>query len=69
MREMKRTYLKDNDISIKDGTVFNAVRRDMMSVSFERSLDGEPGQKLDYSKYDYRYKDTAAIFRLKNLRK
>ena len=54
MREMMRSYLKDNDISIKDGTDVNAVMRDMMSVLLEGVLDEEFG----YSKYDYRNKDT-----------
>ncbi len=38
MREMMRSYLKDNAISIKDGTDINAVMRDMMSVLLERQL-------------------------------
>ncbi len=54
MREMMRSYLKDNDISIKNGTDVNAVIRDMMSVILEDVLDEE----LGYSKYDYRNKDT-----------
>ena len=32
MREMMRSYLKDNEISIKNGTDVNSVMRDMMSV-------------------------------------
>ena len=39
MREMMRGYLKENDISIKDGTDVNAVMRDMMSVLLEGVLD------------------------------
>ena len=35
MWEMMRGYLKENDISIKDGTDVNAVMRDMMSVLLE----------------------------------
>ncbi len=53
MREMMRSYLKDNAVSIKDGTDVNAVMRDMMSVLLEGVLD-----ELGYSKYDYRNKDT-----------
>ena len=30
MREMMRDYLKNNDISIKDGTDVNSIMRDMM---------------------------------------
>ena len=32
MREMMRDYLKNNDISIKDGTDVNSIMRDMLSV-------------------------------------
>ena len=41
MREMMRNYLKNNDISIKDGTDVNGIMRDMMSVLLEGALDGE----------------------------
>ena len=50
MREMMRDYLKNNDISIKDGTDVNSIMRDMMSVILEGALDEE----LD----DYRNKET-----------
>ena len=59
MREMMRGYLKENDISIKDGTDVNAVMRDMMSVLLEGVLDQELDEELGYSKYDYRNKDTS----------
>ena len=49
-----RDYLKNNDISIKDGTDVNSIMRDMMSVILESALDEE----LEYSKYDYRNKGT-----------
>ena len=42
MREMMRDYLKNNDISIKDGTDVNSIMRDMMSVILEGALDEEP---------------------------
>ncbi len=58
MREMMRSYLKDNDISIKSGTDVNSVMRDMMSVLLEGALDEELDEKLGYSKYDYRNKET-----------
>ena len=58
MREMMRNYLKDNVISIKNGTDVNAVMRDMMSVILEDVLDEELDEELGYSKYDYRNKDT-----------
>lgn len=54
-----RGYLKENDISIKDGTDVNAVMRDMMSVLLEGVLDQELDEELGYSKYDYRNKDTS----------
>ena len=41
MREMMRDYLKNNDISIKDGTDVNSIMRDMMSVLLEGALDEE----------------------------
>ena len=52
MREMMRDYLKNNDISIKDGGDVNAVMRDMMSILLEGSLDEELDEELGYSKYD-----------------
>ncbi len=58
MREMMRNYLKDNDISIKNGTDVNSVMRDMMSVLLEGALDEELDEALGYSKYDYWNKDT-----------
>ena len=48
MREMMRGYLKDNDISIKDGTDVNAVMQDMMSVLLEGVLDEELNEELGY---------------------
>ena len=58
MREMMKGYLKENDISIKDGTDVNAVMRDMMSVLLEGVLDQELDEELGCSKYDYRNKET-----------
>ena len=58
MREMMRSYLKDSDISIKNGTDVNTVMRDMISVILKDVLDEELDEKLGYSKYDYRNKDT-----------
>ena len=58
MREMMRDYLKNNDISIKDGTDVNGIMRDMMSVILEGALDEELDEELGYSKYDYRNKET-----------
>ena len=51
-------YLKNNDISIKDGTDVNSIMRDMMSVLLEGALDEELDEELGYSKYDYRNKET-----------
>ena len=51
---MMRSYLKENDVSIKNGTDVNAVMRDMMSVILEDALDEELDEELGYSKYDYR---------------
>ena len=58
MREMMRDYLKNNNISIKDGTDVNSIMRDMMSVILEGALDEELDEELGYSKYDYRNKET-----------
>ena len=49
MREMMRDYLKNNDISIKDGTDVNSIMRDMMSVLLEGALDEELDEELGYS--------------------
>ena len=58
MREMMHDYLKNNDISIKNGSDVNSVMRDMMSVLLEGVLDEELEEELGYSKYDYRNKDS-----------
>ena len=58
MREMMRDYLKNNDISIKDGTDVNSIMRYMMSVLLEGALDEELDEELGYSKYDYRNTET-----------
>ena len=58
MRELTRDYLKNNDISIQNGTDLNAVMRDMMSVLLEGALDEELDEKFGYSEYDYRNKNT-----------
>ena len=54
MREFMQSYLKENDVKIKDGADVNSIMRDMMSVILEGALD----EKLGYSKYDYRNKET-----------
>ena len=46
MREMMRDYLKNNDISIKDGTDVNSIMRDMMSVLLEGALDEESVKRV-----------------------
>ena len=58
MREMIRSCLRENNISIKNGTDVNPVMRDMMSVIPEDVLDEEPDEEPGYSEYDYRNKDT-----------
>ena len=45
---MMRDYLKNNDISIKDGTDVNSIMRDMMSVILEGALDEELDEELGY---------------------
>ena len=58
MREIMKNYLKENDISVKDGTDVNTIMHDMMSIILEGALDEELDQELGYSKYDYRNKNT-----------
>ena len=58
MREIMHSYLKENDIRIKNGTDVNTVMQDMMSVILEDVLDEELDEGLGYSKYDYRNKNT-----------
>lgn len=58
MREFMQSYLKENDVKIKDGTDVNSIMRDMMSIILEGALDEELEQELGYSKYDYRNKKT-----------
>ena len=55
---MMRDYLKNNEISIKNGTDVNSIMHDMMSVLLEGALDEELKEELGYSRYDYRNKDT-----------
>ena len=58
LREMMITYLKDNNVKVKDGTDVNSIMRDMMSIILEGALDQEMDEELGYSKYDYRNKNT-----------
>ena len=58
MREMMKTYLKENNVDIKSGEDVNSVMRNMMSVLLEGALDEELNEELGYSKYDYRNKET-----------
>lgn len=58
MREFMQSYLKENDVKIKDGADVNSIMRDMMSVILEGALDEELEQELGYSKYNYRNKET-----------
>ena len=41
-------YLKNNDISIKNGTDVNSVMRDMMSVILEDVLDEKLDKVVEY---------------------
>ena len=58
LRELMSSYMKENNVKIKDGTDVNSIMRDMMSVILEGALDEELDQELGYSKYDYRNKET-----------
>ena len=52
------SYMKENNVKIKDGAGMNSIMRDRMSVILEGALDEEFDQELGYSKYDYRNKET-----------
>ena len=58
LREMMDNYLKENNVTVKDGTDVNSIMRDMMSIILEGALDQEMDEELGYSKYDYRNKET-----------
>ncbi len=58
LREMMSSYIKENNVKIKDGPDVNSIMRDMMSVILEDALDEELNEELGYSKYDYRNKQT-----------
>lgn len=58
LRKMMSSYLKENDVKVKDGTDVNSIMRDMMSIILEGALEQELDEELGYSKYDYRNKDT-----------
>ena len=53
-----RSYLKENNVKVKDGTDVNSIMQDMMSIILEGALDKEMNEELGYSKYDYRNKET-----------
>ena len=48
LRQLMQGYLKDNDISVKNGTDVNAIMRDMMSVILEGAPDEELNEELGY---------------------
>ena len=52
------SYMKENNVKIKDDTDVNSIMRDMMSAILKGALDEELNQELGYSKYDYRNKET-----------
>ena len=58
LKEMMSTYLKDNNVKVKDGTDVNSIMRDMMSGILEGALAEEMNEELSYSRYDYRNKET-----------
>ena len=39
LREMMGNYLKENNVTVKDGTDVNSIMRDMMSIILEGALD------------------------------
>ena len=49
LREMMTSFLKENDIKVKDGTDVISIMRDMMSIILEGALDAEMDEDLGYS--------------------
>lgn len=58
LRELMSSYMKENNVKIKDGTDVNSIMRDMISVILEGALDEEMNEELGYSKYDCQNKET-----------
>lgn len=58
MRKLMGDFLRENDISLKDGEDVNSLMREMMSALIEESLGGELEDHLGYSKYDQKQKET-----------
>ena len=48
LREMMDNYLKENNVTVKDGTDVNSIMRDMMSIILEGALDQEMDEELGY---------------------
>ena len=61
LRQLMQGYLKDNDISVKNGTDVNAIMRDMMSVILEGALDEELNIILIISKVVMLLKESNCI--------
>ena len=49
---MMGDFLKENDISLKDGADINSLMREMISALIEETLDGELDDHLGYDRYD-----------------
>lgn len=49
-RQMMNSYLKENDVKVKDSTDVNSIMWDIMSIIMEGTLDQEMDEEL---KYDY----------------
>ena len=58
MQKFMQRYLKENDITIKDGTDVNSIIQNMMSVILEGAQDDDLEQETGYSKYNYRNQST-----------
>ena len=58
LREMMGNYLKENNVTVKDGSDVDSIMRDMISIILEGALDQELDEELGYSKYDYHNKET-----------
>ena len=58
LRKMMDSYLKENNVKVKDGSDVNSIMRDMMSIILEGALEQELDEELGYSRYDYHNKET-----------
>lgn len=59
LRKMVGEFMKENDVSIRDGEDLNSLMRELMATFIEESLKGELDDHLGYDKHDYHAKSTS----------